>query len=74
MAKRTTPNTRAIPSKPHCHFCGSTVGEISDPTEGIVNAVYDCLKCRVNYCSECTYEDGDKQRCRRCDSVVDKLT
>ena len=74
MGKNTTDNAHFDDSKAYCHFCGSTVGQRSDRTEGIVEAVYDCPKCRVNYCSECTYEDGDKQRCLRCEGIVYKLT
>ena len=42
-------------SKAYCNFCGSTVGQISDRTEGIVEAIYDCPKCKVNYCSQCAW-------------------
>jgi len=30
--------------KAYCHFCGSTVGQISDITEVKVSAIYDCSK------------------------------
>jgi len=63
--------------KPYCHFCGSTVGQISERTGEIVNAVYDCEKCKVNYCDQCSYEkeiDGNKvQFCLRCDSEIEKV-
>lgn len=73
MSKKITTKVRANNRKAYCHFCGSTVGQRSDRTEEIIEAIYDCSKCRVNYCSECTYNDGDKQRCLRCESVVDKV-
>jgi len=60
-------------SKAYCIFCGSTVGQESDRTGGIVEAVYDCPKCKLNYCGECSFRDGDKQRCLRCTSVMYKI-
>ncbi len=66
-----------IPMKAYCIFCGSTVGQISERTEGLVNAVYDCPKCRLNYCDQCSYEkiiNGHAvQLCLRCDSRLDKV-
>jgi hypothetical protein len=63
--------------KAYCIFCGSTVGQISDRTENRVNAVYDCAKCKVNYCDQCSYEkeiDGRLvQLCLRCDSQMEKV-
>ena len=63
--------------KAYCIFCGSTVGQISERTEGLVNAVYDCPKCRLNYCDQCSYEkiiNGHAvQLCLRCDSRLDKV-
>ncbi len=54
------------------------VGELSDRTEEQVNAVYDCPKCRLNYCNQCSYEkeiDGQLvQLCLRCDSKIEKVT
>jgi len=42
-----------------------------------VNAVYDCPKCNVNYCDQCSYEkeiDGKSvQLCLRCDSQIEKI-
>ena len=64
--------------KASCHYCGSTVGEISQRTEEFVNAMYDCEKCNVNYCDQCSYEkniDGHvKQFCLRCESEIEKIT
>ena len=31
--------------KAYCHFCGATVGQISDRTEEKVSSIYDCPKC-----------------------------
>lgn len=61
----------------HCHYCGSTVGQISDRTEESVTAVYDCPKCSVNYCDQCSYEENSDgksfQFCLRCDSKMEKV-
>lgn len=61
---------------PQCNFCGASVGEISERTKEQVNAIYDCPKCGVNYCDQCSYEneiDGESvQLCLRCDSKLDK--
>jgi hypothetical protein len=54
----------------YCIFCGSTVGQESDRTGGTVTAVYDCPKCRRNYCSECSYAKDGSQYCLRCDSIL----
>jgi len=63
--------------KAYCHYCGSTVGQISERTEKSVNAVYDCEKCNVNYCDQCSYKkeiDGKQvQFCLRCDSQIEKV-
>lgn len=63
--------------KAYCIFCGSTVGQISDRTEDLVKAVYDCPKCKQNYCDQCSYEkeiDGQlMQLCLRCDSQIEKV-
>lgn len=59
----------------YCHFCGSTVGQISDRTDEKVLAIYDCPKCRVNYCDRCSYfnKENQDQRCLRCDSNMEKV-
>lgn len=66
-----------IPIKAYCVFCGSTIGHISECTEELVNAVYDCPKCNLNYCDQCSYEkiiNGYAvQLCLRCDSRLDKV-
>jgi hypothetical protein len=63
--------------KAYCHFCGSTVGQISDRTENLVNAIYDCEKCEVNYCDQCSYEekidDNLVQFCIRCENRIEKV-
>lgn len=73
--KEKTEDTVTIPMKVYCIFCGSTIVQISDRTEGIVNAVYDCPKCSMNYCDQCSCEeiiDGNTvQRCLRCYSRLD---
>ena len=63
--------------KAYCMFCGSTVGQISDRTEERVTAVYDCPKCEMNYCDQCSYakevEGQVVQLCLRCDSRMEKV-
>ncbi|MFH0725187.1 MAG: hypothetical protein V2B19_02345 [Pseudomonadota bacterium] len=63
--------------KAYCFFCGATVGQLSDRTEEKVSAIYDCPKCRVNYCDQCSYEkeaDGElAQFCLRCESKIEKV-
>jgi len=63
--------------KAYCHFCGATVGQISDATGEKVSAIYDCPKCNVNYCDQCSYEKdvGGKlvQFCIRCESKIEKV-
>jgi hypothetical protein len=70
--------TRAHPIQASCHYCGASVGEISQRTEEQVYAVYDCLKCKSNYCDQCSYGkevDGEfVQMCLRCDSIIEKVT
>jgi hypothetical protein len=64
--------------EPQCLFCGASIGEISEITSEPVDAIYDCPKCMVNYCSECSYEkvvNGEPiQFCLRCDSRLDKVS
>jgi hypothetical protein len=66
------------PFQPYCHYCGASVGETSDRTQEQIYAVYDCLKCRSNYCHQCSYgkEINGKliQMCLCCDSKLDKVT
>jgi len=59
----------------YCHFCGSTVGQISEGTGEEVHAIYDCRKCRVNYCDQCSYfsEKDQIQRCLRCESRIEEV-
>jgi hypothetical protein len=71
---RVSPNRNF---KAYCHYCGATVGQISDRTEEKVNAIYDCPKCKVNYCDQCSYgKDMDgklDQFCLRCESKIGKV-
>ncbi len=64
--------------KAYCMFCGSTVGQISDRTEERVTAIFDCRKCQMNYCDQCSYgKEIDEQLvqfCLRCDSQIEKVT
>lgn len=67
-------------NKAHCHFCGSTVGQNSDRTEELVHAVYDCPKCNVNYCDQCSASqygedenDADIRICLRCNGEIEKV-
>ena len=59
----------------YCHFCGSTVGQISEGTDEKVHSIYDCPKCRVNYCDQCSYfnKEDQVQRCLRCESKMEKV-
>lgn len=59
----------------YCIYCGSTVGQDSDIHGDLrpVTAVYDCPRCKRNYCNVCSYSDGEQQRCLRCDSVMEKV-
>jgi hypothetical protein len=70
--------SRDRPDPASCNYCGASVGEISDRTDERVEAVYDCLKCKVNYCDQCSYEkevDGQLvQRYLRCESIIEKVT
>ncbi len=64
--------------KAYCHYCRSTAGQISECAEKSVKAVYDCEKCNVNHCDQCSYEkeiDGKlAQFCLRCDGRIEKAT
>ncbi len=63
--------------KPYCHFCGASVGEISEGTDEKVSAIYDCEKCVYNYCDQCSYEteinEKKVQKCLRCESIIEKV-
>jgi hypothetical protein len=78
MKQKKKNNSRAHRIQAYCHYCGALVGEISDRTDELVKAVYDCLKCRLNYCDQCTYAkkiDGELvQLCLRCDNKLEKVT
>ncbi len=64
--------------KAYCHFCGSTVGQISERTGEYANTIYDCEKCNANYCDQCSYGKEIKgqlvQFCLRCESQIEKVT
>jgi hypothetical protein len=64
-------------SKPYCSFCGASVGEESEGTGIVVTAIFDCPKCMMNYCDQCSYhrdENPSIQKCLRCESVIEKVT
>ncbi len=67
-----------VESDVHCFFCGASVGEISESTDEVVVAVFNCPKCNMNYCDQCSYQPVDEkasvQRCLRCESVIEKVT
>lgn len=58
----------------YCNKCDYKTKE--HPT--MMYAIFDCPKCKVNYCDQCSYEDEEKghavQKCLRCDSELDKVT
>ena len=57
-----------------CHFCGASISEISERTDEIVSHIYDCPKCSVNYCDQCSYSKKVDQKyiqfCLRCNSEL----
>lgn len=63
--------------EPYCHFCGSKIGQISERTDEKVISIFDCEKCNVNYCDQCSYEkienDAKVQKCIRCDNIIEKV-
>jgi len=61
----------------YCWFCGASVGDESERTGKIVSAIFDCSKCRMNYCDQCSYhraQEPSVQRCLRCERVIKKVT
>jgi hypothetical protein len=63
--------------KPTCLFCGAEVGDVSQQTEEKVTAIYYCVKCKTNYCDQCSYHKDKKpevQLCLRCKSELEKVT
>ena len=64
-------------NRAYCHFCGARVTEISERTEEKVSSIFDCPKCCLNYCDQCSYSkeiNGEEvQLCLRCDSKLDKV-
>ena len=63
--------------KPSCGFCGAEVDEVSQRTEQKVSVIYNCKKCRNNYCDQCSYSKMDNpetQLCLRCDSELEKVS
>ena len=71
----TISNNKMI--KTYCIFCGSTIGQTSDRTGEDVTAIYDCLKCKSNYCDQCSYEkEVNKKSVQfflRCNSEIEKV-
>jgi hypothetical protein len=76
MKKKKNANLTAADIKAYCNYCGSTVGQISERTEEKVRAVYDCPRCVVNYCDQCSYfnKEDSVQRCLRCESKLEKVS
>lgn len=64
--------------EPYCYFCGSKIGQISERTDEMVNSIFDCEKCNVNYCDQCSYEtienDVKVQKCIRCGNIIEKVS
>jgi hypothetical protein len=63
--------------EPYCHFCGSKIGQISERTDEKVNSIFDCERCNLNYCDQCSYEtvenDVKVQKCIRCNNIIEKV-
>ena len=61
--------------EPSCYYCGSRIGEISEQTNEMVNSIFDCERCNVNYCDQCSYEKIENavkvQKCIRCNSTIE---
>ncbi|NOR25211.1 MAG: hypothetical protein GQ542_12645 [Desulforhopalus sp.] len=76
MKKKKNAHLTAADIKAYCNYCGSTVGQTSERTEEKVRAVYDCPRCGVNYCDQCSYfnKEDSVQRCLRCESKLEKVT
>jgi hypothetical protein len=60
-------------SHTYCISCGSTAGQESEKTGGLVTAVYECPKCLRDYCSECSYAKEGAQYCPSCDSILARV-
>jgi Zn finger protein HypA/HybF involved in hydrogenase expression len=73
--ERLEMNSKAI--KAYCHFCGASVGDVSERTGNKAEAIYDCPKCRVNYCSQCSALKNDSVDgaviCLRCNSKMERV-
>lgn len=78
MASEKHDNKVYEKQQPCCVFCGATVGDKSERTYNIVSVIYDCPKCCMNYCNQCSYEkevNGSMfQMCLRCNSKLEKIT
>jgi hypothetical protein len=59
--------------RPYCLFCGAKVGEISQRTEEMTHAIYDCPKCGRYYCDQCSYSKDGLQFCLRCNGKIRKV-
>ncbi len=57
----------------NCDYCGALVGEISQRTEEMTHAIYECPKCDRYYCDQCSYNKDGFQFCLRCDSKIKKV-
>jgi len=61
----------------YCHFCGASVGDVSERTGNKVESIYDCPKCWVNYCSQCSALKDDSLDgiviCLRCNSKMERV-
>jgi len=61
---------------PSCHFCGASIGDMSQRTNKKTRAIYDCKKCCAYYCDQCSYSKENAlevQLCLRCDSRIEKI-
>ncbi len=64
----------------YCSFCGASIGEISERTGKKVISIYDCRKCKTNYCNECSKKSKTKgerelvQICLRCGDRIIKIS
>ena len=76
MKKKKNATRTPADIKAYCNYCGSTVGQISERTGEEVRAVYDCPRCKSEYCDQCSYfnEEDVVQQCLRCESKLEKVT
>ncbi|MFT7172083.1 MAG: hypothetical protein ACI9NQ_000292 [Paracoccaceae bacterium] len=63
-------------------FCSARAGEVSEAGEnpGVnrATAVFYCATCDYNYCSICSYRNGDcaddEAVCVRCDNLMKRIS